>query len=267
MKRTLFLLTLLSCIAYCEAQVGIGTTTPSNASVLDLNSYVSSTKYGAFLPPRVTLTQRNLIPVTAADDGMMAYVSGFPNGERCLQLFNGTTLTWVSIQCFSAVVAFSETMGSVSSNTNTSVHTGYDHYGSCTYSSSTSSQSQVRIITPVSNATISTASGGAYVYFANGNRDFLISGINISAYTAPLTLQLLMYKSTTASTGSELTIEYYNGSAWVNVSVTDLPTGTGTDGVWYQKTLSTSLPNTVTQIRFTRTTTGPEFRIDDIKIF
>lgn len=101
MKRKLILLVFLSCATFSNAQVGINTATPNASSVLDLNSHLGGTNYGGFMPPRVTLAQRNLIPVTAAEDGLMVYVS-FPTGERCLQLYNGITLSWENINCFSS---------------------------------------------------------------------------------------------------------------------------------------------------------------------
>ena len=116
MKKIVFLLHFLSIIVFSHAQVGINTTAPSSNAVLDLNSNFGGSSYGGFLPPRVTIAQRNLIPVTAADDGMIVYVSGFANGDRCLQLFNGSTMAWQSIQCFAVAittpgVAFLETVG------------------------------------------------------------------------------------------------------------------------------------------------------------
>lgn len=267
------MLFVITFIIESKAQVGIGTTTPSSNAALEINSQFSSGNYGGFMPPKITIAQRDAIAVTAADDGLMAYVSGFPNGERCLQLFNGASMTWESINCFAvpeSVVLFFETMGNVSSNTNISTHQtnlGFDNSATCTFSSTTSSQSQIRITIPVSSANIATASGGGYVYFATGNRNFLIQGINVTSQTGPLTLQMLIYKASTTSAGSELTIEYsVDGSNWVNVSTSSLPTGTGTD-IWHQVDLTTNLPNTIQQLRISRGSSGPEFRVDDIKIF
>ena len=268
------LITVLLCLTQnAKAQVGINTTNPSSAAVLDLNSNFGGTSFGGLMPPRVTIAQRNSIPVTAADDGLMAYVSGFAGGERCLQLFNGATMTWENITCFGVPappqIAFFESMGNVATNTTITTHhtnLGFDNSSTSTFSSTSSTQSQIRNTLP-SNANVSTASGGGNVYFSNGNRDFVISNINLLSFTGNLTLELLIYKSTNVSNGSELTIEYFNGTAWINVSVNDLPTGTGT-AIWYQRTLATNVPNTIQQIRISRATVAnaTEFRIDDIKI-
>jgi hypothetical protein len=276
MKKILFQLIFISYFFAAHAQVGVNTTTPSNGTAFEVNSSFGGGNYGAFMPPRVTIAQRDLIPVTAADDGLMAYVSGFPGGERCLQLFNGMTMTWESIQCFGVppppVTLFFETMGTVASNTNTNVHQangGFDNSATCGFVSTTSSQSQVRNST-FSTVDIPSASGSANLYFANGNRDFTISGINATAGIGPLTLEMLIYKGTSVnpSNGSELIIEYFNGTAWVNVSVSNLPTGAGSN-MWYQRTLATNVPNTISQIRISRATvtnSPVEFRVDDIKI-
>lgn len=71
------------------SQVGINTTTPSLASVLDVNSSADGTNYGGFMPPRVTPLERDLIAATPADEGLMVYVINPPNSQ--LQIWNGTS--------------------------------------------------------------------------------------------------------------------------------------------------------------------------------
>jgi len=44
------------------------------------------------MPPRVTISQRDLIPVTAADDGLLVYVMDGIN--RTLQIYNGVENIW-----------------------------------------------------------------------------------------------------------------------------------------------------------------------------
>lgn len=271
MKKIITLLNLFCCIYISEAQVGINTSTPSNAAVLELNSYYSATKYGGFMPPRVTEAQRNLIPVTAADDGLIAYVS-FPNGDRCLQLYDGVTSTWESIKCVTPppppVVVFFEPINNATSTTLATAYTGYSNYPTCTFTRPYGSTAASVNNTSPSNATITTASGTGNFYFQpSANRSVAIGNINLTSHTGPLTLSVLIFKSTQASTGSELLIEYYNGSTLINVSVTNLPTGAGTENKWYERTLSTTVPNTISEIRFSVTSTNTcEFRIDDIKI-
>ncbi|MDP2161363.1 MAG: hypothetical protein Q8K02_12820 [Flavobacterium sp.] len=99
MKQWLFILFFSFSSGYIQAQVGINTTTPNPNAVLDVHSAFAGGGYGGFMPPKVTLAQRNSIVTTAADDGLLVYVS-FPSGNRCLQLFNGATLVWEDLKCF-----------------------------------------------------------------------------------------------------------------------------------------------------------------------
>ncbi|WP_339611238.1 hypothetical protein [uncultured Planktosalinus sp.] len=87
----IFLVSLLFLFLYgtMHSQVGINTTTPSPASVLDVNSSSDGTNFGGFMPPRVSPAERDLIPVTASDEGLMVYVINPPNNQ--LQLWDGTS--------------------------------------------------------------------------------------------------------------------------------------------------------------------------------
>lgn len=270
MKKLLFLLNFLGVMVFCHAQVGINTTSPSSAAVLDLNSNMGSS-YGGFLPPRMTVAQRDAMTLTSAEDGMMAYVT-FTTGERCLQLYNGSTMMWESIQCFSVPVStpgiiFTETMGNPTGNPTVSTYETANNFDNDSFTfSSTAPECDLRTANP-SNTTGASGSGYIFMGTATSNaRNLLITGITAGAYTSPLTLQLLISKSTTASNASELVIEYYNSatSSWVDVSTT-LATGSGTT-IWYEKVLSTTVPNTITQIRLTKNSTV-QFLIDDIKLF
>ena len=89
MKKPIFLLTIFVLLQLClYAQVGIGTATPAASAKLD----VSSTTQG-FLPPRLSITQRNAIVNPAA--GLMIWCSNCGIGGGEWQGFNGTT--WVNI--------------------------------------------------------------------------------------------------------------------------------------------------------------------------
>lgn len=79
-KQTFTLILVLFCNYYGFSQVGIGTTSPDPSSSLD----ITSTTQG-FLPPRMTITQRNNIVSPA--EGLFIY-----NLEsNCFQYYNGTT--------------------------------------------------------------------------------------------------------------------------------------------------------------------------------
>jgi hypothetical protein len=71
--------------------VGIGTASPNTSSVLD----ITSTTKGV-LPPRVTTTQMNAIPVSAATNGMFVYNTD----SSCYCLYNG--VAWRSL-CAGAI--------------------------------------------------------------------------------------------------------------------------------------------------------------------
>ncbi len=274
MKKVLVILNFLCLIALGQAQVGINTTTPNSHAALDINSQIATNTYGGMMPPKITIAQRDAMTLTSADDGLLAYVT-LANGDRCLQLYNGSTLTWESIKCITTPVStpgvvFLETFGTPAATTLVSAYetsNGFDNDG-FTFSSSSSPEVDLRTST-VSNTTGASGSGNAFFGTATSNiRNLLIDGISATSYTSPLTLQILINKSTTASDASELIIEYYNSAtaSWVSASTT-LPTGAGTaSGTWYERVLSTTVPNTITQIRISKTA-AIDFRIDDIKLY
>jgi len=92
MKKLLFSFTVLVSL-FSYSQVGIGTTTPSDAAMLDINSGTTG-NYRGLMPPRVpdTAAQISINP-TAADAGLMVFVES----TGCLDLWNG--VTWDSISC------------------------------------------------------------------------------------------------------------------------------------------------------------------------
>ena len=96
--KKLFLFVCLVCHGYSlMGQVGINTEDPSPASILDVNSTSNNVDYGGFLPPRVNLAQRNAIPVTSDDDGLMIYL--IDGTERCIQIYDAVLNTWDNVFC------------------------------------------------------------------------------------------------------------------------------------------------------------------------
>jgi uncharacterized protein (TIGR02145 family) len=88
MKNTLITL-LLFTVFFAQAQVGIGVSTTNMNTSAQLE--VASTTKG-FLPPRMTLAQRNAIVVTAASAGLIVYCTDCGwNGEW--QGYNGSSWT------------------------------------------------------------------------------------------------------------------------------------------------------------------------------
>ena len=276
MKKLLLLLNIVLFAAAGYAQVGINTTTPGANSVLELYSQFSDGTYGGFMPPRITEAQRNTIPKTLANDGLMAYVT-FPDGTRCLEILNGATLTWIDLTCVTPNIVWQETVGTASSTILATVHHsngGFDHSSTCTYTNTTSTGPSVQNTAPISTSVYPNASGSYYLYFASGaNRGMTIGNIDLTSQTGPFTLQVLIYKGTDTFDGSQLNIDHsVDGITWTNVNLSAansnlLPTGTGT-ATWYQRTLSTTIANTLKYIRIAKTSAvACDFRIDDIRIY
>lgn len=81
-------------------QVGIGTTTPSSASMLEVSSSSDGgATYGGFMPPRVsTVIERDAINPTETDAGLLVFVKSI----RCLQIWNG--VSWDNVKCTSSPI-------------------------------------------------------------------------------------------------------------------------------------------------------------------
>ncbi len=91
---------LINCIFFSFkgiSQVGINTSSPSPAAVLDVNSSIDGTNFGGFMPPKVTLAQRNNIVTTSNDDGLMVFLS--EGNNRCVQIFNAVESNWGNVYC------------------------------------------------------------------------------------------------------------------------------------------------------------------------
>ncbi len=153
---------------------------------------------------------------------------------------------------------FSENMGAPSATTAITSWTGWQNNGILTFTGT----ADVRITTPSSGYI--GASGVGNIYIANTvGKDFEISGINTLAYSN-ISLSAGIYKSTTASNGSELLIEVSSDGVTYVPMTFSLPSGTGT-ATWHLTTPTGAIPACANlRIRFTQTGTGPQFRIDDV---
>src|SRR5690554_5832379 len=76
-------------------QVGIGTTNPSPASMLEVSSTSDGgSTYRGLMPPRVpNISARNAINPSVADAGLLIFV----NSTQCLQIWSGSE--WIDIRC------------------------------------------------------------------------------------------------------------------------------------------------------------------------
>ena len=84
-----FLLVVFLGNFYLQAQVGIGTTNPSQASMLEISSQSSDGNFKGLMPPRVTVAQRDLINPTEEDIGLMIFVNDPDASVYGLQVYNG----------------------------------------------------------------------------------------------------------------------------------------------------------------------------------
>jgi hypothetical protein len=156
---------------------------------------------------------------------------------------------------------FGTTAPSSSPYPTATAYTGYQNSTTITYSGS----GDLRASTASSGYV--GASGNGNVFFTNTiGKDLLVQGINTSAYsTSNLQLSFGQYKSTTAS-NNELTVEVSIDGTTFTPLTYSRPTGTGTNN-WTLITINSGIPSTTNlRIRFTQTSSTPQFRIDDLKI-
>ncbi len=102
MKKFTLLLLFLSTITL--AQVGIGTTEPSGAAMLEVSSSSNDVDYKGFMPPRVSIEQRDKIETRAKDIGLLVFVNDISQATQCLQIWNG--IAWQDVYCIEDI-AFS----------------------------------------------------------------------------------------------------------------------------------------------------------------
>lgn len=93
-----FALFLFTCNSY--SQVGIGTTNPSPAAMLEVSSQSNGTgDFKGFMPPRVPdISARDAISPSVSDYGLLVFVENTGLGTSCLQMWNGDS--WVDITCY-----------------------------------------------------------------------------------------------------------------------------------------------------------------------
>lgn len=86
-------------LTHALCQVGIGTTTPSRASMLEISSSSDrGATFKGFMPPRVPhITARDAINAGYADFGLIIFVTDNGNDQGCLQIWDGED--WNDISC------------------------------------------------------------------------------------------------------------------------------------------------------------------------
>ncbi len=181
------------------SQIGVGTTTPSNAAALHVEaSQSNSIGVGGFLMPVVTEAEQALIPVSTSDDrddGMMVFVSDPGTGKHCWDIYDGVDHVWRSINCFSTAscsdVLFEEDFNSYANGTGvTGASSSNGDYPSGVSQWTLTSFSSYGSSTPALPGTLADANDYALVEsgelrFRDLNGVFRLEtqSINISGYT------------------------------------------------------------------------------------
>jgi hypothetical protein len=178
MKRTIYIFILLAIFNPIYAQVGIGTNTPDNSSMLQ----VESTEKG-FLLPRMTSTQRSSIAIPAS--GLQVY----DTNTNSIWYFNGTF--WVNTQAMASV-------GDVKSGIQTADHSGWVLLdGRAINTLSSNQQSAAAALVLAGNL---PNANNAYLS-QNGNPIATVSGVNTTTLTQA-NLPNVTFSGNTASAGS-----------------------------------------------------------------
>jgi subtilisin-like proprotein convertase family protein/endonuclease/exonuclease/phosphatase family metal-dependent hydrolase len=201
-------------------------------------------------------TQNNLISSAGS------YSVIVTNANGCT---SSSTPVSVTVSPFQATgILFTETMGSAApSPTAISTYETNNNFDNDNFTMS--GTADVRSTLPSQNYT--GASAGANIFFTTtAGKNFLISGINTSGLTN-LVISFGIYKSTTASDGSDFQIQVSSdGVNFTPLTLPLLPTGSGTS-IWQYETCSGTIPATGNlRIQFIQNSTTTQYRIDDLKM-
>ncbi|HXG01380.1 MAG TPA: T9SS type A sorting domain-containing protein [Bacteroidota bacterium] len=171
------------------------------------------------------------------------------------------TVSGTGVEPIPFQVVVHETMGAVSSTTTIAAHAGVNGFDNDNLSFSGSAD--LRATTASSG--YSGASGGANVFFTTTvGTSFQIAGINTTGLN-DLLLSFGIFKSATASDGSDFLVEVSSdGVTYNSLSFSALPTGAGT-ATWHYRTASGSIPAVENlHIRFRQNGTASQYRLDDV---
>lgn len=188
-KKLFFLGTVFLMICTVHAQVGINTTTPNPNAVLHVESHFGGGNYGGFMPPKVTLAQRDALSLTTDDDGLMLYVI-YPDDDRCLQIFNGSSLTWGDIRCFSTPVLPTVRELRIGSDYPSTVPVSYAFStGDILFANTTGGNLPGRSTSPVCEGAVYRIQMSTFILFVNGTSisEIIIHGTSSGAALRTLT--------------------------------------------------------------------------------
>lgn len=256
------------------APTGLTGTIDMGTPVITFNALPSGKKVGdaAFLAGATStlgnLTYTSSNPNVAAVNSTTGSISLVAPGVTTITASVAASANWnasSASQALSVAAAggtittlFTENVGAASSTTPIGTYTGWSS-SNLTFTGTGDTRNSS------ASLTYSGASAGGNVFLTgNGNVTFQIAGASTVGYT-DLTLSFGAFKNTTASTMSELKLEYStDGSSYQVVSIPTQATG----AVW--RLISVSLPSGASgasNLRLRWTNTGsPQFRLDDLAL-
>lgn len=174
-------------------------------------------------------------------------------------------LMFLSVAVWGQVTIFSENIGNPSGNIAVSSYTGFENYGTLTYSSGGSADVRTSNASNSGTVNYSGASGQGNVLLNSTSKYIEISDINTTGYTS-LVLSFGARKGANATTQPVKVEVSSNGTTYTTLTYTNLPTGSGTVG-WHLRTATGTIPATSNlRIKFTGNDGTNESRIDDIKL-
>ena len=208
---------------YFYAQVGIGTTNPSAAAMLEVSSESASGSYKGFMPPRVTVAQRDQINPTSEDIGLMVFVNDPDASVYGWQVYNGTF--WENVYLLQNSVQPTEVSFTLTEKSQLESDTGLDLEFNIANPSATSGLSVTIAASSYSdlnesNAQVITIPAGTAVYNAvdvftitddvevEGNEQMLFSITNVSGGLGAPTIGVNSF--------FELTIVDNDVNVWIN---------------------------------------------------
>ena len=208
---------------YFYAQVGIGTTNPSASAMLEVSSESSSGAYKGFMPPRVTVAQRDQINPTSEDIGLMVFVNDPDVSVYGWQVYNGTF--WENVYLLQNSVQPTEVSFTLTEKSQLESDTGLDLEFNIANPSATSGLTVTIAASSYSdlnesNAQVITIPAGTAVYNAvgvfsitddvevEGNEQMLFSITNVSGGLGAPTIGV--------NSVFELTIVDNDVNVWIN---------------------------------------------------
>ena len=155
---------------------------------------------------------------------------------------------------------FHENMGTVSATTSIATHETNNGFESDSLTMSGTGDVRITAL----SSSYAYASGGANVFLTNTvGKNFIIAGINTLG-KSNLQLSFGLYRSNTASTASDLLIQYStDGVNYTNLSLAPVTSSS----VWTYVTVSGSIPQVSNlRLQFKQNGTATQYRIDDISL-